>query len=142
MNAVPDDSLQLVAPVTTRHLDSLMALFAQTWWARDREYRRVERTLSTAPVTVGLADQDGQLVAFARAVTDHEFKALVLDVVVDSGRRNEGLGQHVVQALLDHPALSQVDDIELYCEPGLVGYYKRLGFDEPDRTRFLRRTRP
>ncbi|WP_255354494.1 GNAT family N-acetyltransferase [Angustibacter sp. Root456] len=117
-----------------------MDLFAQAWWTRERPRARVAAMLDSSPANAGLL-VEGELVAFARAISDFEFKAVIVDVIVDASLRRAGLGRRVVSTLLNHPALGRVDDFELYCDPELVGYYAQLGFAQPAGTQFMRLSR-
>ena len=118
-----------------------MHLFAQAWWTRERSREQVATMLDSTPATVGLVNPSGKLVAFARAISDFQFKAVIVDVIVDEPLRSTGLGRRVVSALLHHPVLAEVDDFELYCDHDLIAYYEALGFAQPARTHFMRLTR-
>jgi predicted GNAT family N-acyltransferase len=97
--------------------------------------------LDATRILVGFADpKTGRLIAFARVITDFAFKALVLDVIVDSSARKSGLGRALMDAVVAHPELAQVQHFELYCRPELIPLYQRWGFQEVDRDlRFMRR---
>ena len=125
------------------HIDDLLELYRSAWWARDRVADDVRRMLVAADVIVGFREAATQaLVAFARALTDGVYKALVLDVIVAPAYRGTGLGQRLVDAVLAHPRLQQVRDIELYCRPEMVPFYERWGFsDDLGELRFMRLTR-
>ena len=88
-----------------------------------------------------IAPDTGQLMAFARVLTDRVFKALVLDVIVHPGHRSAGLGSFLMAHITAHPILSRVRHIELYCLPERVEFYQRYGFTtELGEVRFMRRT--
>lgn len=130
--------------IDARRRPELLTLFAGAWWAAERESAAVERMLAGSDVVVGLADGDtGPLIAFARAITDGAFLAVVLDVIVDPARRGMGLGSRLLAELLARPELDGVESIELVCQPELVDFYRRFGFtDAVGRSLLLRRTRP
>jgi GNAT superfamily N-acetyltransferase len=120
----------------------LLDLYAGEWWTSARTRADVERMLDASDVVVALVDRaDDRLVGFARALTDERYVALVLDVIVATDRRREGLGDAVMRAVLDHPRLAEVGSVELTCRPGLVEFYRRLGFtDQVGGSRLMRRT--
>jgi GNAT superfamily N-acetyltransferase len=103
----------------------LQPLFRQTHWAAQRSNDAVESLLACSGVTLGGWHND-RLVAFARALTDDHFRALVDDVVVDHSFRDQGLGT----ALMRHMAqrLAQVEEVFLRCDPEMVSFYERLGY--------------
>lgn len=133
--------LRALERLSAAHLDDLLALYETTWWAAGRSRRDVERMLEGS-VWVALADADDHLVAFARAVTDRVYKALVLDVVVDRARHGTGIGRRIMDLLVGHPELAQVRHFELYCKPDMAPFYERWGFtDDTGDIVFMRRTR-
>jgi predicted GNAT family N-acyltransferase len=83
-----------------------------------------------------------RLVGFTRVLTDRAFKALIFDVIVAQAHRHAGLGQRLIQHVLDHPMLAQVEHIELYCKPELIPFYEHWGFSTtPVDVNLMRRVR-
>jgi predicted GNAT family N-acyltransferase len=119
----------------------LHALFQEEWWTRGRTLDDVRRMVERTQVVLGFVDDaDGDLVAFARAITDDVYKALVLDVIVRADRRGTGLGARLMDEMLHHPRLAEVQHVELYCRPELVPFYERWGFTTGlGELRFMRR---
>jgi GNAT superfamily N-acetyltransferase len=70
---------------------------------------------------------DGQLVAFARAVTDGATFAWLCDVYVDRPERGRGLGRWLVGAARDHLAALGVRRMTLATRDA-HGVYAKLGF--------------
>lgn len=101
------------------------------WWA-DREVEGVCEALAETEVAVGVED-DGDLVAAARVLTDFTYYATVFDVIVAADRRGEGLGEVLLNAILDHPDLESVAGLSLLCRRGLVPFYESVGFEVFDR---------
>ena len=110
------------------HLDGVLALFREAWWTKARTRRDVVSLLAATDVTVGLVDDAGTLVAVARALTDRTHRAVVLDVIVKDDRRGGGLGRQIMDALLAHPKIRDVECVALWCKPERVPFYERLGF--------------
>jgi GNAT superfamily N-acetyltransferase len=112
-----------LGPVDAAELTALYE--AYDWWA-DRSAESVPDALSNS-LALGVRD-DGELVASARTVTDGVYYATCYDVVVREGRRGEGLGEELVAAVTDHPALEHVFP-SFTCREGLVEFYERCGFE-------------
>ena len=91
-------------------------------------------------------EDDGDLVAAARILTDYTYYAMVFDVIVHAERRGEGLGEELMAAVVTHPPLSGLD-LSLLAREGLIPFYEACGFEpqggidhpdgEPEKLRFL-----
>ena len=134
---------KLVTELDSDHVDQLVELYAREWWTTGRERVDIERMLVGSDVVLALQERDGgEMVAFARALSDGVYKALIFDVIVSSACRGLGLGGIIMDALLDHPALANVRHVELYCLPELVPFYRRWGFcDDVDGIQLMRARR-
>jgi len=60
--------------------------------------------------------------------------AHIEDIVVDSSSRGTGLGQKIVQHLIDQAKLDPtVYKISLYCSPKLIPFYQKLNLQPKDQ---------
>lgn len=138
---------QVVHRLTDAQIEELLALYRNEWWTRERREADVRRMLEGADLLFGLCEAGalgapGPLVAFARVVSDGVYKAALYDVIVAPDCRGQGLGALLMNAVLEHPALAEVEHIEHYCLPELVPFYRSLGFtDELGGLRLMRRKR-
>lgn len=117
------------------------AFVCASYWAAGRTRAQVERALRHS-LCVGAFDAEGAQVAFARVVTDHVAVAHICDVFVLPAQRGAGLGKALVQALLDHPDLSNVLRFTLNTSDA-HGLYAQFGFAplaHPETAMELRRT--
>nr|WP_276533943.1 GNAT family N-acetyltransferase [Brucella intermedia] len=73
-------------------------------------------------------DGNDRIAGFARVLSDFTFKAMIFDVIVAEEYRGQGLGQALVERILDHEKLKRVKSFELYCPDRLVPFYEKLGF--------------
>ncbi|MEM9514441.1 MAG: GNAT family N-acetyltransferase [Actinomycetota bacterium] len=115
-----------ITPVGQEHLDGVLDLFAGEWWSRHRTSDDVEHIIAGS-TTVGLLEH-GELVAFARAISDRSQLAVVLDVIVRPSARSRGLGDRLMAEVLNLPEVRAVRSIELVCQPALFEFYARHGF--------------
>ena len=128
---------QVVHRLTEAQAGELVALYRNEWWTRNRQEADVRRMLEHTDLIFGLCEARaprsfgaGRLVAFARVVSDSVYKATLYDVIVAPEYRGQGLGRLLMNAVLEHPAVAQVEHVELYCLPELVSFYRALGFTE------------
>lgn len=117
-----------VRNLTPLDAPALTVLYGDYAWWSDREVDEVRRALAGTDVAVGLED-DGELVAAARILTDYTYYATVYDVIVAADRRGEGLGRTLLEAVVEHPELENLPGLSLLCREGLVPYYESVGFE-------------
>lgn len=122
-------SVRELTPVVAEELTALYEEYE--WWA-DREVSDVSRALAESEVALGVFDDAGKLVAAARVITDYVYYATVFDVIVAADRRNEGFGEELMQAVVDHPDLQDLPGLSLLCREGLVPFYESVGFEYYD----------
>jgi len=134
---------RVIDPIGGDRVQQLMELYKHEWWTSTRTVEQTRAILNGSDVTIGLCDEaaDGRLVAFARVLTDQTARAFIFDVIVAADCRGYGLGRRVVDEVLSHPAVRNVELVELYCRPELVRFYERMGFSSPDSGVVLMRRR-
>ena len=55
--------------------------------------------------------------------------------------RGLGLGNLLMETIVNHPKVSRIRSVELVCQPEVVPFYQRFGFsDRVGRSRLMRRT--
>ncbi len=67
----------------------------------------------------------GRVIGAARAISDGQFYATILDVGVDAGFQRQGIGRALVSNLLER---LKVERVYLTSAAGKQGFYHRLGF--------------
>ncbi len=98
----------------------MIAIYQAAGWWPQRTAEQVSAVLGSSPA-VG-AWHDEKLVGFARAVTDGILRAYVEDVVVFPDRRGTGIGQALMDCLME--ALGPIPVVTLFCSPDLVPFYE------------------
>lgn len=117
-----------VRDLTPDDAQELTALYEEYKWWDDRDVDDVRKALSETEVAVGIEDGD-DIVASARVLTDYTYYANAFDVLVATDHRGEGLGETLLEAVVDHPDLQEVAGLSLLCRRGLVPYYETVGFE-------------
>jgi predicted GNAT family N-acyltransferase len=85
--------------------------------------------LNNSDLIFGMCEAESQnLVAFARILTDRVYRAMIFDVIVGANYRDRGLGAILIERILSHPELSQVECIHLFCLPDVIPFYEKFGF--------------
>ncbi|QTC42845.1 GNAT family N-acetyltransferase [Bacillus sp. V3] len=113
----------------------LMRLYRQADWWEEREETQIKKVLNGG-IAVG-AWNDNELIGFARAVSDGEFRAYIEDVVMNEEYRKTGIGTMMVSRLLDE--LTHIDIISLFCEKDLIPFYEKNNFKRSSRQHIMHR---
>jgi GNAT superfamily N-acetyltransferase len=123
------------------NLHQLQALFQTTaFWARDRRIDHLEIALANSKPIVSAWDmseakspEEARLVGFARATSDGIYRATIWDVVIHPDYQGAGLGRKLVETILAHPHVSQVERVYLMTTKQQA-FYRRIGFEENQTT--------
>lgn len=121
--------VRLIDRLTDKQVQELHALYQQEWWTNQRRLEDVRCMLAGTGVIIALEDSEtGELLAFARVLTDNVYRAHLFDVIVRDSHRGQGLGKAIVEAVVNHPVVGKVEKIILSCRTELVPFYERWGF--------------
>lgn len=99
-------SMQIFDTLDRVDREKLAVLLAGSYWAADRPQEVVDRSLEGSMCFS--AWEDGQMIGFARVITDRATAAWLCDVIVDPDFRGRGVGKALIEAVLDHPELQTV----------------------------------
>jgi nitroimidazol reductase NimA-like FMN-containing flavoprotein (pyridoxamine 5'-phosphate oxidase superfamily)/N-acetylglutamate synthase-like GNAT family acetyltransferase len=129
------------APAEAGDLDRAADLLADAYWNEDSAREAVVRAHLGSSAWVGARDEEGRLVATARAMSDVGKRAWIYDVMVAPGWRGLGLGEAVIRLLLDHPAVRHVRRVYLRTRDAQQ-FYARMGFEDRQEAEARRRPWP
>ncbi|RSL35096.1 N-acetyltransferase [Salibacterium salarium] len=84
-------------------LDTVSQLLSTTYWASKRAKETIEKSIKNS-ISFGVYHNSKQI-GFARVVTDKAVFSWVLDVVIDETYRKKGIGQWLMECILEHPEI-------------------------------------
>jgi GNAT superfamily N-acetyltransferase len=103
-------------------------LSEESYWATDRPFETVERSVRDASRIVGLY-HDGRQIGFARTFTDGVKIAYIADVYVLEEFRGRGLGLELVREAVDNSPFAELRwMLHTRAQHGL---YSKVGFGPP-----------
>lgn len=129
--ALPDPDF-LGAPARLRlcptadHAAQCADLLADAYWNQGVPWASL-RTAHLGSTAWVVAEQDGAVVASARALSDGAKFAWIYDVIVAEPWRGRGLGRALLRVLFDHPAVRGARRVMLATRDAMA-FYARLGF--------------
>ena len=132
--------MKIIYKLDTNHIKKLHTLFKKEWWTNKRSLQETQKVVANSSIVIGLVDKNNDLRAFARVLTDYTFKAIIFDVIVYDSFRNRGLGKELINLIIEHKDLKEINHFELYCLPEMIKFYKSYGFsDELGELVFMRK---
>lgn len=120
----------VIETLNTQHIDQLENLFKKMWWAKDRTREEMLIMLETCMSFGVIETKNQKLIAYARVLTDVIKYAYIFDVITDEEYRGNGLGKMLINTIINHPKLRNVQNFELTCAPDMVAFYEKFGFSE------------
>ena len=115
-------------------IDAVMRLLATTYWANHRSREQVEKSMRNSDC-YGV-QVDGQIVGFARVITDHATTFYLADVIIDEAYRGHGLGKALVGYILSRPAYDGM--IGLLLTRTAHGLYAKFGYEVVENRAMVR----
>ncbi|CAI9110246.1 OLC1v1010239C1 [Oldenlandia corymbosa var. corymbosa] len=134
--ALTSRGFNLHRTIDSLNLDHLNSVFVAVGFPR-RDTDKIRVALEHTDALLWIEHQKTKRpVAFARATGDGVFNAIIWDVVVDPSYQGLGLGKAVMERLVNDLLAKGINNIALYSEPRVLGFYKPLGFvSDPDGIR-------
>ncbi len=109
-------------------LHQLQALFKiGAFWAHTRTIGDLEIAIANSKPVVTVWDSD-RLIGHARATSDGIYRATIWDVVIAPEYRGAGLGRKLVQTVLAHPHVCNVERVYLMTTHQQK-FYEQIGFE-------------
>lgn len=124
-------------------VDIIHRVLTTTYWSPGIPRETVARACENS-ICVIARDERGELIGFARVVSDKATFAWLCDVIVLSGRQGRGLGRALVQMLQQHEELQGLRRWLLGTKDA-HGVYEPLGFttvDAPERLMQIKNPNP
>ncbi len=131
----------IIHNLSKSQVDDLHNLYQNEWWTKGRKKDDIDIMLKNSTVITALEDSSHRLIGFARVLTDYIYKAMIFDVVVDKRYRGSGLGEILIENILNLEELKNVKNFELYCLDEMTNFYKKYGFEKiSDTLTFMRKS--
>ena len=120
---------QIVEELNENQLNALHNLFKEEWWTQKRKLSDLRKLVDNSSLVVALINTETEeLIGFARVISDSLYRAFIFDVITNKKYRNKGIGTLMLNHILEHQLIREVERVELYCPDKLVPYYEKFGF--------------
>ncbi|MDK2411668.1 GNAT family N-acetyltransferase [Aphanizomenon sp. PH219] len=119
---------QVVNQLNETQIFELVELYKHEFWSKNRTYQGVSKMLAASDVIIALINEEKELIAFCRVLTDFVYRGVLYDVIVKPSYRNMGFGDKLLDEVVNHPQLKAVENLALFCLPEMIPFYERWGF--------------
>ncbi len=121
---------QIINQLNEAQISELVELYKNEFWSQNRTYQGVVKMLAASDIIITLVDEEEKLIAFCRVLTDFVYRGVLYDVIVKPSYRKMGFGAKLLNEVLNHPQLKEVENIALFCLPEMMPFYQRWGFTD------------
>jgi ribosomal protein S18 acetylase RimI-like enzyme len=119
---------QVVNQLNETQIAELVELYKHEFWSKNRTYQGVTKMLTASDIIIALVNEQKGLIGFCRILTDFVYRGVIYDVIVKPSYRKMGFGAKLLDEVVNHPQLKEVENIALFCLPEMMPFYQRWGF--------------
>ena len=124
-------SINVSNKVSKRDIDIIHRYLSEhSYWAKNIPRDVVERSIENSLCFA--AHDGGELVGFARAITDYAVFAYIADVFVLESHRGRGISKMIMKTIMEHPKLQVLRRWSLVTSDA-HGLYRQFGFQDVEK---------
>lgn len=120
--------ITLITTLSSEQVDELVGLYRNEFWCNSRSRPDIDKMLRNTDIVIGAVNGTGKLVGFARVLTDFVYKATIYDLIIHLDWRKKNLGRKLMDAIIGHPKLKDVEHFDLNCLPEMLPFYEKWNF--------------
>ena len=121
-------NVKIITSLSEQQIGQLLVLYKNEFWCKQRKLEDVKKMLANTDVALAATDENENLIGFIRVLTDYTYKATIYDLIVHTDFRGRQLGKLLMDKVINHPDLKDVEHFGLYCLPSMHEFYQRWGF--------------
>jgi GNAT superfamily N-acetyltransferase len=120
--------VSVINSLSKKQIEQLVSLYKREFWCEKRKKLDVVKMLENTNITIGVVTETYDLVGFVRVLTDYVYKAIIFDLIVHPDWRNKKLGKLLMDSVIKHPQLKNIEHFDLNCLPEMYPFYEKWGF--------------
>jgi len=90
------------------NFDKVTEMLKTVWWSPGIKKSEVIQGAQNSALLIGAFSKEGEQIGYARVISDKTRLAYIMDVVVDTRYRKQGIGQAIINSILHHAELKDV----------------------------------
>lgn len=137
-------NIKIIDDIQKIDFSKITEMLKDAYWSRGIGIDEVKQGAYNSSVVVGAFTPGGLQIGYARVISDKTRFAYILDVYVDKHFRKQGVGQAMINFILNHPKLKDVYQWVLITKDA-HGVYHKAGFkplETPERWMEIRTAGP
>jgi ribosomal protein S18 acetylase RimI-like enzyme len=135
------DDFYIVDTLTEEQINQLLEMYRNEWWSKERAVEDVKLMLKNSNIIAFINKNSKEIIGFARFLSDCIYRATIYDVMISKNYRALGYGRILLETLLGHKYLKDIERVELCCRDQMVPFYEKFNFRKvSEGTNFMRRT--
>ena len=119
---------EFVNKLSNNQIVNLSEMYIQERWSKNRELADIQRMLENSWIIAIINLNNGEIIAFARALSDFVYRTFIYDIIVAKKYRGLKFGKLIVNSVINHNDFKNVERLEVYCVDSNVQFYEKLGF--------------
>ena len=108
--------------------DKVTEMLAKSFWSPGIGIEEVKKGAYNSALVIGAFNHAGEQIGFARVISDKTRYAYILDVIVHEDYRHQGVGEKIIQAILESAGLDDVYQWQLITKDA-HSFYRKFGFE-------------
>ncbi len=120
-------------------INQLLELYKNESWSKNRELKDIKIMLENSNIIALINKSNEELIAFARFLSDFVYRAVIYDVIVSKKYRGLGYGRIILEEIIKHKILKNVERVELYCIDHNVTLYEKFSFKKVEGVNLMRK---
>ncbi len=144
MKVILDSKFKIVDDIKKMDFAKITAMLKDAYWSEGIGIDEVKQGADNSTLVVGAFTKEGTQVGYSRVISDKIRFAYILDVYVDENFRRQGIGQAMINFILNHLTLKDVYQWLLITKDA-HGIYRKVGFknlESPEKWMEIRNPRP
>jgi GNAT superfamily N-acetyltransferase len=107
-------------------------MLSKSFWCPDIKIAEVIKGAENSALVIGVFTMDQKQIGYARVISDKTRFAYILDVYIDEDYRHQGIGQRLIQSILECEELQDVYQWQLITKDAHT-FYRKFGFEPSKR---------
>ena len=107
--------------------EKVTRMLSNAYWSRGINIEEVKKGALNSSLVIGAFLRENTQIGYSRVISDKTRFAYILDVYVDENYRRKGIGQRMIDYILDHKELRDVYQWLLRTRDA-HGFYSKSGF--------------